>query len=307
MIKIKNASKSFIGCDAIAGINCQIKDTCVFGIVGSNGAGKSTMLRLISGVYKLDAGSIKVDDIDVYDNEAIKKDIVFISDDFYYDKHYTIKNLSKVYQNYYKSFDTKVYRSLLDELKLNDKKKIINLSKGMKKQAILTIALACSCKYTLLDETLDGLDAVVRTFIKSKLYSHVMDKKSTIIIASHSLRELEDTCDEIAMVHDGKIILQDDVDNIKSTMTKVQVALKMPFDKDSFGKLNILSYEQKGALAIMLVAGEPEKVLKKLRTMQPILLEQVTLSLEEMFIYKLRENGYYFTENNKEHMKNENK
>ena len=146
----------------------------------------------------------------------------------------------------------------------------------------------------LLDETLDGLDPVIRGLVKKRIYQSVIDTNSTVIITSHSLRELDDTCDNLAMLHKGKIIYQKDVEDIKTSLIKVQVAFKEDFSIKSFAGIDVIKYSKNGSVANLIVKGDKDEISGALNAKKPVLLEIVPLSLEEIFTYELKERGYTF-------------
>jgi ABC-2 type transport system ATP-binding protein len=292
MVTIENVTKCFGKKRALDNINCTIKDGSILGVVGSNGAGKSTLLRLISGVYKADKGSIKIDGESIYDNAPVKHKCVFISDNPYYYQGATLDSMAKLYSSFYRDFSFKEYDELVEIFGLDPQSLISIFSKGMQRQAIIILALSCKCKYIILDEALDGLDPVKRGIVKQKLYNSVMDNESTVIISSHSLRELEDTCDNLVMIHDGKVIFERDVADMETMLSKVQIVLQDDLLKSDFEDIEVLKYTRNGSVANLIVKGDSEKILKILDKKNPILIEVLPLSLEEIFTYELHARGY---------------
>lgn len=294
MIEINNLTKKFEKLHALNDLSMKIDEGGIFGIVGSNGAGKSTLMRLIVGVYKADEGEILIDGIKAYDNPTAKECCVFLSDTTYFSIGASIESMAAEYAKHYKTFSFEEYEDLVGSFGLNPKSVLSSFSKGMQKQAMIILALACNCKYTLLDETLDGLDPVMRGVVKKRIYKSVIDRNSTVIITSHSLRELDDTCDNLAMLHKGRIIYQKDVQDIKTSLIKVQIAFKDDFDIRTFTGIDILKYVKNGSVANLIVKGNKDEVNQTLKEKTPILLEIVPLSLEEIFTYELKERGYTF-------------
>jgi ABC-2 type transport system ATP-binding protein len=292
MVTIEGVTKRFGKKQALDSINCTIKDGNILGVVGSNGAGKSTLLRLIAGVYKADKGSIKIDDEPVYDNAHAKHKCVFISDNPYYFQGATMDSMARLYSSFYRDFSFKEYDELIEIFGLDPQSLISTFSKGMQRQAVIILALSCKCKYIILDEALDGLDPVKRAIVKQKLYNSVIDNKSTVIISSHSLRELEDTCDNLIMIHDGKVIFERDIADMDTMLSKVQIVLKDDLKKSDFEDIEVLKYVRNGSVANLIVSGDSEKVLEVLKKKNPVLIEVLPLSLEEIFTYELHTRGY---------------
>ena len=295
MIEIKNLSKSFDGKEyVLENLNCYIKDNAIYGLVGANGAGKSTLLRLINSIYKADEGTILIDNENAYDNESLKQEMVFVPDDLYFYPGYSLMDMAEFYKSLYHNFDMNYVINIANTLKLNPNAKISSFSKGMKRQCALICALACNAKYIFLDETFDGLDPVVRKFFK-KLLSDAMSKKdTTIIMTSHNLRELEDICDNLGLLYKGNILFESDIDTLKTNMFKVQISLKGDFDKKTFKKLKILSYKKVGSVATLIIDEEGKDSRKYLESLNPVILDYLPLTLEEVFIYQMEALGYEF-------------
>ena len=295
MIEIKNLSKSFDGKEyVLENLNCKIKDNAIYGLVGANGAGKSTLIRLINSIYKPDEGIILIDNENAYDNETLKQEMVFVPDDLYFYPGYSLMDMAEFYKSLYHNFDMNYVINIANTLKLNSNAKISSFSKGMKRQCALICALACNTKYIFLDETFDGLDPVVRKFFK-KLLSDAMSKKdTTIIMTSHNLRELEDICDNLGLLYKGNILFESDIDSLKTNMFKVQISLKGDFDKKTFKKLKILSYKKVGSVATLIIDEEGKDSRDYLESLNPVILDYLPLTLEEVFIYQMEALGYEF-------------
>ena len=294
MIKITNLSKKYDNDYVLDDLNCNIKDNCIYGLVGANGAGKSTLLRLINSVFIPDKGSIKVDGEEVFENEKIKQKMVFVSDDLFFYPSYTLLDTAKYYQALYKDFDMEYLKQLASIFKLSLNKKISTFSKGMKRQCALICAICTNAKYMFFDETFDGLDPIVRNTMKKIIAKVMEDKKTTIIMTSHNLRELEDICDNLGLLYKGGILFESDIDNLKTNMFKVQICLKEDFDKDTFKDLDILSYKKVGSIATLIIKDKDNKSKKKLEKLNPIILDYLSLTLEEIFIYEMEALGYEF-------------
>ena len=292
MIDIKNLSKSFEGVKVVNQISCSIGDGTVFGIVGSNGAGKSTLLRTMSGVYDAEEGSIIYDGTELNNKLENAPSILFLSDEMYYEPNDSINALAKRYKLFYKNFDDEKFARILDVFSLNKKTRIEKLSKGMKKQAVLSVALSCGAKYLFLDETLDGLDPIMRINAKKLIYEEISDKKVTVVITSHSLKELEDMCDSLAMLHEGKIVVKGDVDGLKGELVKVRCAFSQKVSQSDFKGIDILDFASSGKLCTIIVKGKDGEIEKKISGMKPIYLEVLPVSIEETFVVSLKIKGY---------------
>ena len=294
MIQAEKLVKKFDEYTALNGIDCTIQKGCIYGMVGSNGAGKSTFLRLITGVYRPDSGTVKVDGETVFDNPAVKARMAFVPDDLYFLNGSTMDRMAKCYKAAYPQFDEKRYRFLADSFRLTTNRPIHTFSKGMKRQASIIFALSCRPDYMFFDETFDGLDPVMRNLVKGLICEDVEDKQATSIITSHSLRELEDICDQLALLHEGGVVLESDVQNLKTGLFKVQVAFLQPFTQEQFTGMDIQHFEQNGSVAQMIVRGNRDEAVARLRAMEPVILDVLPLSLEEVFTYEMKALGYSF-------------
>ena len=296
MIEIKGVSKRYDKEDVLQNLNCTIKENCIYGLVGANGSGKSTLLRLINGILIPDKGSIKIGKEKTFDNEKIKQNMVFIPDDLYFYPSYTLLDMAKFYQAMYKKFDMEYLKKLANHLHLATNQKLSGFSKGMKRQCALILALATRSKYMFFDETFDGIDPVIRNFFKKAMAKQMEEDKTTIIMTSHNLRELEDICDNLGLLYNGGILFESDIDSIKTNMFKVQISLKEDFDKENFKDLEVLSFKKVGSIATLIIKDEKQESRDILEKMNPIILDYLPLTLEEVFIYEMEALGYAFEE-----------
>lgn len=294
MIKTEGLTKTFGEYTALNNVTCTISDGSVCGMVGSNGAGKSTLLRLITGVYKPDKGSIFIDDVPVFNNPDIKSRIAYVPDELYFTPGATIEKMAELYKSVYDNFDMERCRFLADSFKLSTKKGISTFSKGMKRQATTILALSTKSDYLFFDETFDGFDPVIRNFVKSLICQDVYERKATAIITSHSLRELEDVCDQLALLHKGGLILQSDVEKLKTTHFKVQVAFPFEYDEALFEDIEHLRFKKTGSVASMIIKGNLEETEKLLKAKNPIICDILPLTLEEVFSYEMETLEYNF-------------
>ncbi len=294
MITVQNLTKSFDGFTALGGISCTIPEGSIYGMVGSNGAGKSTFLRLLCGIYKPDSGSIFIDGMPVWENPRAKELFMFVPDDLHFINGADMERMARLYASIYKSFDYEVFRNLAARLKLNTRKSINGFSKGMKRQAAIILALAVKPKYIFFDETFDGLDPVIRNVVKGIIYEQIVERKATAIITSHSLRELEDTCDQLALLHKGGLVFEREITDLKTSLFKIQIALSQEYDKETFEGIDMLHFSKKGSVSNMIIRGDKEETVAKLKAHMPIILDVLPLSLEEVFTYEMSALGYDF-------------
>ncbi len=296
MIKITNLSKSYGKKKVLENLNCNIKTNSIYGLVGANGAGKSTLLRIINDVFRRDSGKIEIDGLEIEDNDELKQKLVFVPDDLYFFAGYTLKDMAKFYKDMYINFDMKYLEELASILKLDMNEKIQNFSKGMKRQCALICAIATNADYMFFDETFDGVDPVIRNLLKKIIVKQMQKKETTIIMTSHNLRELEDICDNLGLLYKGGILFESDIDTLKTNMFKIQISLKEEFNKETFDMLEIMNFKKLGSIATIIAKGDKEFAKEKLEKLNPVVLDFLPLTLEEMFIYEMEVLGYEFNQ-----------
>ncbi|MGM9881930.1 MAG: ABC transporter ATP-binding protein [Bacilli bacterium] len=294
MIKIDKLSKKFDKDYVLNDLSFNIRDNSIYGLVGANGAGKSTLLRIIMGIFEADSGVITIDDELISDNCRLKQKMVFVPDDLYFYPGYNLMDMGKYYQSLYNDFDMNYFKELANMFNLSLNKKISTFSKGMKRQCALICAISTNCDYMFFDETFDGLDPVIRSAMKKVLIKQMNKKKTTIVMTSHNLRELEDICDNLGLLYNGGILFESEIDTIKTNMFKVQISLEGKFDQDDFDDFDILSFKKQGSVATIIIKDTDGKSKKKLEKMNPVILDFLNLTLEEVFIYEMEALGYEF-------------
>lgn len=293
MIKTEKLSKSFDALKAVDKVSLTIQDNSIFGLAGTNGAGKSTLLRMLAGVLLPDRGRILIDEEDVYENPKIKQEIFFLPDTAYFYQNASMEDMARHYAIFYPKYDRQRFEELTEKLGLDKKRKISTFSKGMKRQASLILGICAGTKYLFCDETFDGLDPVMRQAAKSILAYETTQRTFTPIIASHNLRELEDICDHVGLLHKGGVLLSRDVEEMKLQMHKVQCVIPDQKDEEELLKeLNVLQQEKRLSLLTMVVRGEEEEIMEKIRRRKPLFAEAIPLTLEEIFISETEVAGY---------------
>ena len=294
MLQVHELTKRFGSFTALDGISLTVPDGCIYGLVGSNGAGKSTFLRTVCGIYRADSGEVTFDGAPVYENPAAKRELVLVPDELFFLQGATVERMETLYRSAYKTFDRERYHALLEQFRLPAKKPIQAFSKGMRRLSATALALAVKPKLILLDETMDGLDPIMRHCVKSVIADDVASRGTSAVVVSHSLRELEDLCDQLALLHQGGIVLEKDVSNLKTSAFKIQIAFAEDFDRARFDGLHIVHYQQQGKVASLIVNGDRDETEAALRAMNPLLFEMLPLSLEEVFTYELQSRNYDF-------------
>ncbi len=292
MIYANELVKIFGSTKALDGVSFEIDEGSVFGLVGSNGSGKSTLLRLISGVYMPDSGTVGIDGAQSFNNPEIKAQIAFLGDTPYFLPQSNIHEMARFYKSVYPSFDSDVYKRMLSIYPLDPKARISSFSKGMQRQAALILSMSLNPRYILLDEAFDGLDVVMRRVLANLIMEGVEQRGMTAVIASHNLRELEDVCDHIGLIHQGKILFNDRTESLRGGLHKVQAAFSAVPDMSVFSPLNVLKTERTGSLVQMVIRGDEDEIMSFINKLNPIFSECVEPTLEEMFVFELEATGY---------------
>jgi len=293
MIQVNNVVKTFDGFRALDGLTMTVEKGSIYGLVGPNGAGKSTILRHITGIYRPDSGSVLVDGQPVYENAAIKQRISTIPDELYYFTSASTRDMMKFYRGMYPQFDDKHYQLLKDAFpEVDEKAPIRRLSKGMQKQSAFWLALCCEPDLLVLDEPVDGLDPVMRRQVWSLLMNDVAQRGTTVLVSSHNLRELEDVCDHVGMLSHGKVLLERSLTDLQDNVVKLQIAFREPELPELPRDLNVLHTTQIGRVYTLIIRGNPAEIKTRMAVYNPILMEALPLSLEEIFIYEMGGEDY---------------
>jgi ABC-2 type transport system ATP-binding protein len=292
MIEITEVSKGFGQYKAVNNVNLSIQKGSIYGLIGSNGAGKTTLIKLLAGIYLQDQGSVVIDREPVYENSSVKEKIFYLPDQPYFLPQYTTRQMANFYRAIYPHWNEERFLHLVRWFDLDMKKKIHTFSKGWQRQAAFILALSAEPYFLILDEPMDGLDPVVRKKVKNLLIQDVAEREMTILISSHNLREIEDICDTIGILHQGKLIMQKELDELKSDVHKVQVAYRGEVPKKLDNQMNVLHTEKRGSVLLCIVRGKEEEITNKFRETNPVLFDLLPLTLEEIFIYEMGDIGY---------------
>jgi len=292
MIEVSEVSKKFADLEALKDLSLSVRKGSIYGLVGSNGAGKTTLLKLIAGIYLEDSGSITIDSEAVFENTPLKARMVFIPDQLYFFNNYTIKDMASFYSSINANWSQERFDKLATVFNIETNRRIRTLSKGMQRQVAFWLGFSLLPEIMILDEPLDGLDPVMRQKVKNLMVQDVADREMSVIISSHNLRELEDICDYIGILHQGKLLIQKDLDELKADIHKIQLAFAEAVPSALFEELPILFREQRGSVHIMIMRGNDQAIMNRLQAYHPAILDILPLTLEEIFIYEMGDNGY---------------
>lgn len=293
MIQVRQVEKKFSGTRVLDRVNLHVPGGTVYGLIGPNGAGKTTIIRHITGIYQADAGEITIDGMPVYENAAAKEKFFYIPDDLFFFRQATTLEMMRFYKGIYRNFDEKLFFRIRDAFPtINPREGIHRLSKGMQKQVAFWLAISCRPEVLILDEPVDGLDPVMRRQIWNLIMSDVTEHGTTVMVSSHNLRELEDVCSHVGIMHKGKIILEHSLSDLQGSVRKIQIACREQMPPLPQG-LNVLHMSNMGRVHTLIVRGDLARTRELLiGQMQPILLDVLPLTLEEIFIYELGGEDY---------------
>lgn len=287
MIEVKQLTKSFHGLKALDGVDMHVGKGAIYGLVGPNGAGKSTLIRHITGAYRPDAGEVRIDGEPVYENRIAKSKFAYIPDDLFYFMQADTMEMKRFYEGIYPDFDAKLFYKLQEYFPAIDvKRNIRRLSKGMQKQVAFWLSICCKPKLMILDEPVDGLDPVMRRQIWSIVMAEVAENNMTVLVSSHNLRELEDVCDHVGIMHRGKIMIERSLSDLQGSVSKIQVASAsgMPKLPERF---EVLHRSNTGRVYTLIVKGNPKEAVAVLSESSPTIVDVLPLTLEEIFIYEM--------------------
>lgn len=290
MIQVRDVTKTFDGFPALNGLNMTVPAGAVYGLVGPNGSGKSTIIRHITGIYRQDSGEVLVAGQPVYENPEVKAKLAYIPDDVFYFLQSSVRDMMKYYKGVYPSFDAERYEKLKEVFQLDEKKTIRTMSKGMQKQAAFWLQMCLRPEVMVLDEPVDGLDPVMRRQVWSILMGDAAERGITVLVSSHNLRELEDVCDHVGILDHGKLLLERSLSDLQENITKIQIAL--PDERPLPQGLNLVHESVTGKLRTLIVRGDATEAQQRLRECEPLFMDALPLSLEEIFIYELGGNDY---------------
>ena len=292
MLTVKGLSKSFGAKKAITDLSLTLEEGHIFGMLGTNGAGKSTLLRVMSGILRADAGSIHLDHMSVYENPAAKREICYLSDDPTFLPNASIAEMGRMQAAYYPDYSESKLKALCERFALPMNERITSFSKGTQKRAQICLGLALNPRVLLCDETFDGLDPVMRDSFKRVLSQETVDRGLITVLAGHNQQEMEDICDSVGFLHEGKLVCSGDLDTLLGDVHRVQLIPAGEVGDEEFSAFNPLRLQRQGRLCMMTLRGDRQELEKKLGALQPLFMEFLPLSLEEVFILEMEDRGY---------------
>ena len=292
MIEVVNLTKAYGKYKALDGLNLHVKQGSVFGLLGPNGSGKTTLIKHLVGVFENETGTVKIDGKDVFDNAEVKGEIIYIPDDVFFFSQYSILETANFYASLYPNWSWERFETLKQAFPIDVKRRVTKLSKGMQKQVAFWLSICARPKVMILDEPVDGLDPVMRKKVWNLVLQDVVEYGTTVLVSSHNLRELEDICDHVGIMFNGKMMIERELDNMKSDIHKLQLAYAGKIPEKILDAESILHQTQSGSVIQYIVRGDRTTIINKVRGTNPVILDILPLSLEEIYIYELGGKGY---------------
>ena len=292
MIEAQNLTKSFGKYKVLDDLNLRVKKASVYGLLGPNGAGKTTLIKHLTGLYRQDQGIVTIDNQPVYENPEAKAQMVYIPDDLYFFSQSSIDETAKFYSKIYPEWNWNRYEQLKQVFPIDSKRRVVKLSKGMQKQVAFWLGICTMPRVMILDEPVDGLDPVMRKKVWNLILQDVAERQVSVLVSSHNLRELEDVCDHIGILHNGKIVVERELDDMKSDVHKFQLAFSAEIPAGFLEGPEVLHRTQTGSILLLIARGDKKELLQKVKLANPVILDVLPLTLEEIFIYELGGMGY---------------
>lgn len=241
ILEISNLSKKISNKFEIKNLSFELKKGYVTGLIGSNGAGKTSLIKLIMGLYKKDNGSIKIFDMELEDNETmIKQRIGYVADTPHYIEKMSLEKNAKLIKPFYPDWDEDLFNKYINFFELDSQKYFSELSKGMKIKFALTMALSHNPDLLILDEPTAGIDPIFRREILDLLYDFVSDSEKSVLISTHITSDLDKIADYLIFMDEGEIVMNGIKDYILSSYSIVKGSKEQLSDSI---KQNSLSYK----------------------------------------------------------------
>lgn len=301
MLELKSITKSFRDFKVLEDINITARPGEIYGLVGSNGCGKTTLLKHILQVYHQDSGEVYYKGEIVKEDSELFKDFYYVQDDLFFPFGSTLKTLFDYEKMFYDNMSEEKFNKLIKFFSIDSDKKLSTMSKGQKKQAAFVLAMAANPKVLLLDEIVDGLDAVVRRKFWNVLIKEVQENNMIVIISSHALKELDNISDRVGIMHQGKIIKEENMESLRDNLKRIQFAVEGEYEDIQGENFKVLKTVKIGSVYFVTLEGKAEEFEQALREKYKVLIfSELAMNLEEIFITELGGTGYGIEEYDEE-------
>ncbi len=289
MIDINNLTLKIENKIILKNINLKIKEGKIYGLIGPNGVGKTSLIKCLSGIYEPSEGEVLYNGYNVYNSPKVKKKIAYVADENNFFISFTIKDIVKYYKYAYENFNKEKFYNINKTFKIDLEKRLFQLSKGQKMRVFLMLAFAIEPEFMILDEPTSGLDPILKNKLLELLEEEAKTRNTTIIISSHHLNELEKICNDVAILKDGQVFYKNSLENMKKSIKKIQAAFDMPTYEEDLRFEGVFKISHVGRVFTMITDKYNKDFIKKLEQFKPLFIEEIELSLEDIFIYKVLE------------------
>jgi ABC-2 type transport system ATP-binding protein len=275
----------------VENIDITVQKGTVHGLIGHNGSGKTTIIKCLTGIYPPDAGTVTVDGESVYENPAVKEKIGYVADSNQMFHNYRVRNLLSFYENVYHEFSRDDFYRLNRIFQVDMNKRISQLSKGQQMRVSFMLNIARNPEILILDEPTSGLDAMAKKDLLDILVAEVENNEMSVLISSHHLSELEKICDDVTMIKDGRIFMQDGLDEVTGKMAKYQVVFPEGAPSELYHRADVCHLSNVGSVYTVILPASSANFEEEMKKLGAVVVEPMTMGLEESFIYMNKEDG----------------
>lgn len=286
MIKVENLYKGYGKKPVLKNISFQVNKGEIHGIIGRNGSGKTTLIKCLTGIYIEDSGSVQVCGERIYDNISVKQKVGYVADRNEYFPHYRVHEIVELYDKLYDSFSKSDFMDYNEAMGIDMKQMIKKLSKGQKMRLALILNLAIHPEVLILDEPMEGIDVIAKRELMDFIIREVEERDMSVVITSHQLTELENFCDSLTIIQEGKIVQRGSLDDLRESVKKLQVVMKKGLPKGFEQWSGVLHYSNLGSIYTIVWKDFNAEKEEALRLAGADLIEEIPISLEEIFLYE---------------------
>lgn len=286
IMKIRNLTKKMDDNLVLKDVSFDLKAGEITALIGRNGVGKTTLFSTMTGIYLPDEGDVFLDEESIFKHPEVKQQLFFLEDNMNHFNTYSVQTVVKIYRQIYPTFDEAFFSELMQRFELPMKAKLMSFSKGRKELFFIILAFSINVRFLLLDEPMDGLDIIIKKQILAIIKDTVKKRGTSVVIASHRLEELEAIADRVIVLKGASVEFDYYLEDMRTDAVKIQVAFKTKKIPD-FVKNNAQLLYRNGRIYTLLVTKNASSFLAELRLEEPVLLEEMSISIEDIFTVHL--------------------
>jgi ABC-2 type transport system ATP-binding protein len=289
VVEVRRLTRRFGETTALDDVSLAIPRGGVFGLIGANGAGKTTLIKHLLGMLRAQAGTVRVFGLDPVENPVgTLGRIGYLSEDRELPDWMRVRELMRYTQAFYPGWNEQYAQELREAFDLDANARVGSLSRGQRARAGLLVALAHRPDLLVLDEPSSGLDPVVRRDILGAIIRTIAEEGRTVLFSSHLLDEVERVADDVAILHQGRLLLTAPMDDIKDTHRRVTLRFERPIDRPP-ALVGAMSYDGAGAEWTYLCNGESQQLRRAAEALGATVVGDAALSLDEIFVSHVAE------------------